>query len=156
MTKITRKNYKKDKYYNKVTNAVHEILVEQDFVSPVDVFIKLDYLKKEDYEDWRFARIPHLEKVIQCNLSKANRVLRILRIHAEDIGLKESKTVYKKWGKGKNRIILHFSKYRDQNVENSYSTHYIKPKIENSTNSNESIQGSKSATSIMESLIEQD
>ena len=96
MTKITRKNYQKDKFYNKVTNAAHEILAEQDFVSPVDVFIKLDYLKKEDYEDWGFARIPHLEKVIQCNLSKANRVLRILRIHAEDIGLKASKTAYKK------------------------------------------------------------
>jgi hypothetical protein len=146
MTKITRKNYKKDKFYSKVTNAVHEILLIQDVVSPIDIFIKLDYLKKEDYEDWRFARVPHLEKVIQCNLSKANRVLRILKIHAEDIGLKESKTVYKKWGKGKNRIILRFSKYRDQNVENSYSTHYIKPKIKKETNSQKSFQASKSAS----------
>ena len=150
MTKITRKNYKKDKFYNKVTNSVHEILLTQDAVSPIDIFLKLDYLKKEDYENWRFARVPYLEKVIQCNLSKANRVLRILKIHAEDIGLKESKTVYKKWGKGKNRIILRFSKYRDQNIEKSYSTHYIKPKTTKETNSKESIQVSKDETPIAE------
>jgi hypothetical protein len=130
MTKITRKNYKKDKFYEKLKRVVHEILQTRDFICPIDIFMKFEYLKKEDYEDWRFGRIPYLEKAIQCNLSKANRILRTLKIHAEDIGLKESRTVYKKWGKGKNRIVLRFSKYHDKNVDISYSTHYVLKKLQ--------------------------
>ena len=125
MKKITHKNYKKDKFYEKVTRMVNEILQNKDFVSPIEIFMKFEYLTKEDYENWRFGRVPYLEKVLQCNLSKANRILRILKIHAEDIGLKASQSVYKKWGKGKNRIILRFSKYHEKNVDISYSTHYV-------------------------------
>jgi len=109
-----------------VTGFVYEILQHKDFVCPIDVFIKFDYLKNDDYENWRFGRFPYLEKVILCNLSNANRILRILRLHAEDIGLKESRTIYNKWGKGKNKIVLRFSNNRDQNVDISYSTHYVK------------------------------
>ena len=125
MKKITASSYKKDKYYKSVTSAVHELLKEKSFVAPVDLFVQMGKLSKEDYEDWRFKRIPHLEKVLNCSLSKANRILRILKYHAEAIGLKPSRTVYMKWGKGKQRIALRFSKSGEPNVELSYSTHYI-------------------------------
>jgi hypothetical protein len=125
MKKITASSYKKDKYYKSVTNAVHELLKEKLFVAPVDLFMQMGKLSKEDYEDWRFRRIPHLEKVLNFNLSKANRILRILKHHAEALGLKPSRTVYMKWGKGKKRITLRFSKFSEHNVELSYSTHYI-------------------------------
>jgi hypothetical protein len=100
-------------------------LQEKSFVAPVDLFMRIGKLSKEDYEDWRFNRISHLEKVLHCNLSKANRILRILKCHAEAIGLKPSRTVYRKWGKGKKRITLRFSKFGEPNVELSYSTHYV-------------------------------
>jgi hypothetical protein len=125
MKKITASSYKKDKYYKSVTNAVHELLKEKAFVAPVDLFMQIGKLSKEDYEDWRFKRIPHLEKVLNCNLSKANRILRILKHHAQALGLKPSPTVYMKWGKGKKRIALRFSKFGEPNVELSYSTHYF-------------------------------
>ncbi len=124
MKKITPATYKKDKYYPKVTQAVHELLKNDIFVTPVDVFIKIGVLTKEAYEDWRFGRIPCLEKVISCNLSKVNRILRIFRFHAKDRGLKSSKTVYKKWGKGK-KIFLRFSKSGNPSLEEAYSTHYV-------------------------------
>ena len=124
MKKITPATYKKDKYYPKVTRAVYELLKDDIFVTPVDVFIKIGVLTKEAYEDWRFGRITYLEKVISCNLSKANRILRILRLHAKDRGLKPSKTVYKKWGKGK-KIFLRFSKSGNPALEEAYSTHYV-------------------------------
>jgi hypothetical protein len=81
-------------------------------------------------EDWRFGRIPFLEKVIQCNLSNANRILRVLRLHALERGLKPSHTVYKKQGKG-NRIRLRFSKSGDPNLEAACSTHYLSAHLTN-------------------------
>jgi len=125
MKKITASNCAKDKYYQSIARAVAELLQEKSFVAPVDLFMRIGKLSKEDYEDWRFNRIPHLEKVLHCNLSKANRILRILKCHAEAIGLKPSHTVYRKWGKGKKRITLRFSKFGEPNVELSYSTHYV-------------------------------
>jgi len=125
MKKITTSNYQKDKYHKSVIRAVEELLKEKSFVAPVDLFMQLGKLSKKDYEDWRFNRLPHLEKVLNCNLSKVNRILRILKCHAEAIGLKPSRTVYRKWGKGKKRITLRFSKFGEPNVELSYSTHYI-------------------------------
>jgi hypothetical protein len=125
MKKIAASNYQKDKYYKSVTRAVHELLQEKPFVAPVDLFMQMGKLSKEDYENWRFRRIPHLEKVLNCNLSKANRILRILKYHAKAIGLKPAHTVYRKWGKGKKRITLRFSKFGEPNVELSYSTHYV-------------------------------
>ncbi len=111
MKKTTRATYKKDKYYKKVTAAVHELLKGGFVVVPADVLIQMGYLTKEDYEDWRFGRVPYLERVIGCNLSKVNRILRIFRLHAEDLGLRPSPTVYKKGGKG-SKIFLRFLKKR--------------------------------------------
>ncbi|MBA7543739.1 hypothetical protein ES705_36076 [subsurface metagenome] len=122
--KITSATYKKDKYYKRITRAVHELLKDDIFVTPVDLFIKIGVLTKEAYEDWRFGRVSYLERVISCNLSKANRILRILKLHAGDRCLKPSKTVYKKWGKGR-KILLRFSKSGNPALEEAYSTHYV-------------------------------
>ena len=122
--KITRSNYKKDKYYEKVTSAVARLLKDRSVITPVEVFIQMGHLTKEEYENWRFGRIPYLERVIKGNLSKTNRILRILRLHAEDRGLRPSRTVYKKWGKGQ-KILLRFSKSNNPAIEEAYSTHYI-------------------------------
>jgi len=124
MKKTTRATYKKDKYYKKVTAAVHELLKGGFVVVPADVLIQMGYLTKEDYEDWRFGRVPYLERVLGCNLSKVNRILRILRLHAEDLGLRPSPTVYKTWGKGR-KIFLRFSRSGVTWMEILYSTHYV-------------------------------
>jgi hypothetical protein len=100
MKKTIRATYKKDKYYEKVRAAVDQLLQDGFAVIPVEVFIQTGNLTKEDYEAWRFGRIPYLERAIKCNLSKANRILHILRLYAEDRELRPSRTVYKQWGKG--------------------------------------------------------
>ena len=56
--------------------------------------------------------------------SKANRILRIFRLYAEDRGLRPSRTVYKKWGKGE-KTRLRFSKSDNLAIEELYSTHYL-------------------------------
>ena len=112
MKKVSQGNYKKDKYYSKVTKAAHECLKEKDFITPVDIFIKTGLLTEENHNNWRMTKIPYLEKVINCNLSKINRILRILKYHAIDMDLKPSLAVYKKWGKGIKKL-LQFSKTRN-------------------------------------------
>ena len=124
MKKITTSPHKKDKYYKKVCFAVRELLKKDSVITPADVFIQIGNLTKEDFENWRFGRIHYLEKVITCNLSKANRVLRILNYHAQDRGLKPMQYVYKKWGKGCKRL-LRFSKTENPTIELVYSKHYI-------------------------------
>jgi len=86
----------------------------------VDLFIRMDLLSPESVENWRRGRIPYLERLIRCNLSKASRILRILQMHAHDLDLKPVPTVYKRWTKGP-RTLLWFSKTGDRNVEYTYS-----------------------------------
>jgi hypothetical protein len=129
MKKVTAENYRKERWYPRVIGAVSEILAEGDVVTPVEVFIRLNLLRRKDLEDWRFRRIPYLEKIIQCNLSNANRILRVLRLHAVDRSLKPSPTGYMKWGKGRRRIHLRFSKTGDLNLEAAFSTHFISSRL---------------------------
>ncbi len=124
MKKITVATYKLDPYYPRVVRAVDGILQHERFVSPVDVFIGLNLLLTEDLRKWRLGQIPYLERAIHCNLSKASRILRILRLYAHDLKLKPSYTAYMKWGKGK-RTPLRFSKTGDPNIEEAYSRHFL-------------------------------
>ena len=126
MKKITVANYKQDAYYAPIVKAVENLLREKGSVAPVELFIRMDLLSPESAEDWRRGRISYLERVIRCNLSKASRILSILRMHAHDSDLKPSLTVYMRWGKGP-KVRLRFSKTGDPGVEKAYSTHFVWP-----------------------------
>lgn len=126
MKRVNAESYQKDKYYPRVVRAVQSILAKGDVVTPIDVFVRMDLLRKEDVESWRFGRIPYLEKVIHCNLEKAERILRILRMHVHDLNMIPSVTVYVKWGKGR-RIPLRFSKSGIPRLEEDYSRHFLAP-----------------------------
>ena len=126
MKRVTVENYKEDKYYRGVVAAVATILESRNFVAPVDVFIQMEFLTHQQLEDWRRGRIPYLERAVSCNLSKASRILRLLRLHAHDLNLKPSQTVYKKWGKGRSRT-LRFSKSGKADLEAAYSRHFVQP-----------------------------
>jgi hypothetical protein len=130
MNKITLTNYKTDPYYQRIVAAVTAILAKEPVVAPVEVFVRMDLLRRENLENWRFGRIPYLEKVIHCNLAKASRILRILRFHAHDLNLVPSPTAYVKWGKGK-RVPLRFSKTGDRHLEEAYSRHFVTQRLIN-------------------------
>jgi hypothetical protein len=139
--KVRRSKYKNDKLYPKVVSAVTQIFDETPennyrVAMPYLVFIKMGYLTQKHYEDWRFGRVPYLEKVITCNLTKIYRILRILKLHAEDSKLKPSRTVYKRWASDK-KILLRFSKTGHPMVEELYSTHYVAPPRQKPANAKE-------------------
>ena len=128
MKKITLENYKGDRYYPRIVQTVHEILERgDDVVTPVEVFIGMGFLLRKSFEDWRFGRVPYLEKVLQCNLSRISRILRILRMHAHDLDLRPSLTVYMKWGRG-SRTRLRFSKTGEPKLEEAYALHFFRQK----------------------------
>ena len=101
MKKITSSNYKKDKLYRPVARAVAEIMQTETVVSPVTVLMRVDRLNQKQYEDWRFGRIPYLERVLVGNLGKINRIPRILRLHAESLGAQPLVYRLSQMGQGK-------------------------------------------------------
>jgi hypothetical protein len=122
--KITAKNYRKDPYYRRVADGCTQLLLKKGFVAPVELFMEMGLLRKADHDNWRNGRVPYLEKVIQCNLGKCSRIMRILAKHGASANLKPSWTYYRKWGKGV-KTKLRFTKTGDRNIEDAYATHYV-------------------------------
>jgi len=128
MKQISKSNYKSDKLYPSVVRAINSILERSLFVAPVDVLIASDRLDKIRFEDWRFGRIPYLERVTNSGLGNLNRILRIVQLHCQERGLKPSHTIYNRWGKGP-KTRLRFSKSGDANLEAAYATHWVAKKV---------------------------
>ncbi len=108
----------------KVYAAMYALIKEKGVASPAEVLIAIGVLPKEKYEDWRFGRIPYLEKVCQVNLGKLATINHEIRVFARKNDLKPSWSDYRKWGKG-NRIRLRFTKSGDEQLERFYATHYV-------------------------------
>jgi len=125
MKKVNASNYQKDERFVSVARSVAQILQTTNVVTPVEVLLRLGRITKQEYEDWRFGRIAYLERVCLGNLSKLNRLLRILDQHCRAIGLTPTNSAYRKWGRHGNRDPLRFSKSGDPNLEAAYSRHYI-------------------------------
>jgi hypothetical protein len=111
----------------KLGTVTSELLNEKGYISFIDVFVRLGYLSQADYENWRFKRLPYLEKVITVNLGRINFIMKTVRRSSLNGKLKASWTAYKSWGKGKKEN-LRFSKSGDPNIEEAYATHFLRPK----------------------------
>jgi hypothetical protein len=124
MKKVTVNTYRKDKYYPRVVRAVAAVLSKSDVVAPVEVLIEMGNLSRKNHDAWRKGQVPYLERVFEGNLSKANRILRIIGFHVHDLNMVPRNTHYNKWGKGK-KGVLWFSKSGDKKIEETYSRHYL-------------------------------
>ncbi|GAA5481319.1 hypothetical protein [Haloferula sargassicola] len=118
--KPTVANYREFKDYPKIVAAVSRILARQRFVAPVDLFVEMGLLMPTDLERWKRGQVPVLERVIRCNLTKAGRILRLLRFHAHDLNLKPSLTVYRH-----RSHSLRFSRSGEPKIEEAYATHLV-------------------------------
>jgi hypothetical protein len=110
----------------KVRHTVHQLIFEKGYASPLDLFLKMEKLSPKLVEEWRFGRVPYLERVLHGNLAQFSFMMKEFRKTAREMTLKESYTAYMSWGKGTKRP-LRFSKSGDSQVERHYSTHYVKP-----------------------------
>ena len=82
MVKLTAENYRADTLYPRVCDAMNAILAESDIISPLQLFQRLSLLSDSEINDWKNSRIPFLERVLKCNLSKASRILRLMRFRS--------------------------------------------------------------------------
>lgn len=112
---------------DKIYSVVNSILEEKIYISPVDVLMGAGILSVEDYENWRFGRVPYLEKVCKTSLSKLSFVMKELRTYAREKHLKPSWTAYNQWGVKGRKVPLRFSKSGDPSIEKAYATHFIVP-----------------------------
>lgn len=125
-TVVSVDTYRDDKLYPRITQSVEKLLAKERFIAPVDVLVDIGLLDKKNLEDWRRGRVPYLEKVIDCNLTRLSRLLRILRFHAHDLNLGPSITAYMRWGKGPKQR-LRFTKTGDPKLEEAYVRHFVLP-----------------------------
>lgn len=114
----------KDNMRKRIWSCAGQLVEEKGYVSAVDLLVKMERVTQKQVEDWRFKRIPYLERVAVGNLSKMKLVLDELRAFAKTAKLKPSQTVYVSWGKGPKQR-LRFSKSGDPQMETMYSTHYV-------------------------------
>ncbi len=110
-----------------MNEASSQMLHEKGYISFVEILLRMGTLPKEEYEAWRFGRLPCLEQAVTVNLAKINYLLRAFHRNARKGGLRASKTAYASWGKSPKRP-LRFSKSGDPNIEEAYSTHFLRPK----------------------------
>jgi len=119
---VNHENYKDDPLYRRVVNAVRHLQQNKGEVTPLNVLLTLGMLQPAKLLEWRQGRIPFLEAVLTANLSITNRVLRILRLHAQDLDMRDVPIEYTSIGRHKN---LQFSRAADPNIERAYCRHYI-------------------------------
>ncbi len=124
--RVTVADFRRDPLYPRVQRAVASILATEKVVTTVEVLVRMDILARKDLEDWRFGRVPYLERVLQGNLSRLSRILRVLNFHCHDLNLVGSQTAYVKWGKGP-RTQLRFTKTAEPRLEKVYARHFVWP-----------------------------
>ena len=107
-----------------VRAAIAIVLRQKGYVSVLDVLVEMKRLTPAHLEDWRFGRVPYLERVIEGNLSKLSLIGREVRNVAQAQGLTPSVTFHRRWGKGPKRA-LRFSKSGDPSVELAYATQWV-------------------------------
>lgn len=117
--RVTLSNYKEDKYYPKVVGIVSEILERERVVKTIDVFHKIGVLSEENIKKWNAGQVGNLESVIECNLSKANRIMAVLGFHSHDLNLARSTNFVKRKGQH-----LRFTKSGVKKMEECYARQY--------------------------------
>ena len=117
--RVTVSNYKDDKYYAKVVRSVDELLELGRTVRTVDLFKKMGVLSSDNLKVWQEGGVGCLEKVIECNLSKANRIIAIFGFYAHDLNMGKSSNFVKRKGK-----VLRFTKSGAKKLEDLYARQF--------------------------------
>jgi hypothetical protein len=63
--RVSQSNYRADPHYPRVVRAVNEILASGGNVAPVEVFVRMGLLARQDVEDWQSGRVPYSDHSIQ-------------------------------------------------------------------------------------------
>ena len=116
---VTVENYESDALFPGIERAVASILAGGKVVAPTEVLVRMELLRAEDVEAWRFGRISFLERVIGGDLERLSRLLRVLAFHCHDLNLVATPTVYTSTGRPPH-LPLRFTKNREETLEKRF------------------------------------
>lgn len=122
MKLVNASTHRSNAYYERVVLSVGRLLASKGFVAPIDLFVSLDLVYLPNITKWRAGSVDYFERIIRCNLSKASQIMRVLKLHALELGLRPSNSVY--LVKATKRP-LKFSKSGNPAIEAAYATHYV-------------------------------
>jgi hypothetical protein len=112
----------------RVYHAAEAALLDQHYVSAIDVLCGMGLLTHAHVDAWRKGRVDFLERVIQGNLKKISNSMAMFRRWASEKGLKPSETQYVRCTRA-GKIDLQFSKSGDPGIEKTYRTHFVSPDL---------------------------
>lgn len=73
-------DFRSDPLFPRIARAVAELLASGKIVAPIDVLVGMNILTRAHIEDWRFAGVLHLERVIKGNLTQRVRPRHLGRV----------------------------------------------------------------------------
>jgi hypothetical protein len=112
---------------SRVTRAAEAALAAQQYVSAIDVLVRLGWLAQPHLDEWRQGRAECLERVIQVNLHKLSDAMRLFRRWARERGLTPTETGY--IARTRDRRPLRFSVSGAPEIERAYRTHWVCPEL---------------------------
>lgn len=63
----------------RVESAARAVLHRCQVLSYAELFVEMGVLSGSDLSDWKTGKVPYLEKVIHCNLTKLSRIVTAVR-----------------------------------------------------------------------------
>lgn len=112
---------------DRVAKAAEAALAARHFVRTIDILIGIGWLDPRAVERWRRGQIDCLEEVVQTNLPRISKAIRLFGSWAIARGLLPSPTAYV--GRTPARPALRFSRGGDPAIEASYRTHWVSPEL---------------------------
>lgn len=107
--------------------SAEAVLADQQYVSAVDVLVRLGWLAPSHVDHWRQGRADCLERSVQANLAKVSKAMAHLRRWADRRGLVASETAYV--ARTRDRRPLRFSVSGSAAIERAYRTHWVSPDL---------------------------
>jgi hypothetical protein len=122
---MNRRN--REKLADRIVRAAETALAAQDYVSAVDVLVRIGWLDSGTVNRWRRGQIECLEAAIQTNLARISEAMRLFRAWATAKELLASETDYV--ARTPQRQRLRFSRSGDPTIERLYRTHWVSPEL---------------------------
>ena len=112
---------------DRVARAAEAALAARDYVSPIDVLVRIGWLDASIEERWRRGQVDCLEGAVQVNLLRMSEALKLLQSWANGRGLSASPTQYV--ARTPQRQALRFSRSGDAAIEAMYRTHWVSQEL---------------------------
>jgi hypothetical protein len=115
---------------DRVTEAAEAALAAQDYVSPIDVLVRIGWLDPGAVKRWRQGQVDYLERAVPTNPSRISEAMKLFGSWATAKGLIPSETSYV--ARMPSRQTLRFSESGTPTIEQLYRTHWLSGELSKS------------------------